>query len=235
MAIQIRSATFGDERSNTDVTGTLAELIKSRGSIDVPVNSSLVPVMGKGRSVKLDDSEVKDAQSKAEQACGGTSDQICLEIKGQEFQAQRLQEKRTENMGVESIIKGRRLRVTYVENGQVKVAEIPEGQTFKLGAAKGGGAAFPELKIDPGALNITLGGTVLEIVKWLGVALATFAYAFSILVAWRSLKEAGYVILKYAGTVVAVLIPYSGYFIAFGMSALDEFIKNLPNESVKDV
>lgn len=230
MAIQIRNATFGDERSSTDVTGTLAELIRSKGSLDIPVNSSLVPVFGKGSSVTLTDDEVKDAEANAEQACGGTSDQVCLEIKQQEFQAQRLQEKRTETMGVDSIIKGRRLRVTYIENGKVKVAQIPEGQVFKLGAPRAGSAAYSDLKIDPGAINVDASTILWEVLKWLGVALAAFAYAFSVFIAWRTLKDAGYVILKYVATAISVMVPYSGFVVAFGMMAVDEFVKNIPKK-----
>ena len=225
MAVTIKSATFGDERSNTDVTAILAEQIKSKGGVDVPVNSSLVPVFGAGAAAKLTDQEVRDAQSQAEEACGGTNDQVCIELKQQEFQAQRLQEKRMETNRVENIIKGRRLRVTYIdENKRLQVAEIPEGQTFKLGTPK----SAPEFKIDTSRFSFSLGGTVLEVLKWAAVAVATFGYAFSILITYRSFIQAGYVILTYAATAAAVLIPYSGYFIVFAFFGLEEYVKNLP-------
>jgi hypothetical protein len=225
MAVTIQSATFGDERSNTDVTATLAELIKSKGGIDVPVNSSLVPVFGSGTSVKLTDQEVRDADTQAEKACGGSSDQVCMELKRQEFQAQRLQEKRMEDNRVENIIKGRRLRVKYIdENKRVQVVDVPEGQTFKLGTPT---KAAP-FKLDTSQFSFSLGGTVLEVLKWLAVAVATFFYAFSILVTYRSFIQAGYKILTYVATAAAVLIPYSGYFIVLAFFGLDEYVKNLP-------
>ena len=225
MGVTIQNATFGDERSNTDVTATLAELIKSKGTISVPVNSSLVPVFGAGTSAKLTDQEVRDAQSKAEEVCGGTADQVCLELKRQEFQAQRLQEKRMEDNRVENIIKGRRLRVTYIdENKKLQIAEIPEGQTFKLGTPK----TTPPFKLDTPSFSFSLGGTALSIVKWTTVAIATFFYAFSILITYRSFIEAGYKVLTYVATAVAVLIPYSGYFIVLAFFGLEEYVKNLP-------
>ena len=226
MAVTIKSATFGDERSNTDVTATLAELLKTKGGLDVPVNSSLVPVFGAGSAAKLTDQEVGDAGAKAEEACGGTSDQVCIELKKQEFQAQRLQEKRMENNRVENIIKGRRLRVTYIdENKRLQVAEIPEGQTFKLESSK---KAPAPIKLDTSQYSFSLGSTMTEILKWTSVALATFLYAFSILVTYRSFIRAGYKILTYVATAVSVLVPYSGYFIVLAFFGLEEYVKNLP-------
>lgn len=226
MAVTIQSATFGDERSNTDVTATLAELLKTKGGLDVPVNSSLVPVFGAGSAAKLTDQEVNDASTKAQEACGGTSDQVCIELKQQEFQAQRLQEKRMENNRVENIIKGRRLRVTYIdENKKLQIAEIPEGQTFKLETSK---KAPVPIKLDTSQYSFSLGGTALEIVKWVMVALATFFYAFSILITYRSFIRAGYKILTYVATAVSVLVPYSGYAIVLAFFGLEEYVKNLP-------
>lgn len=229
MAIVIQSATFGDERSNTDITKALQERIKKEGKVDVPVNSSLVPVFGQGGgAIKLDDTEIADAKQQAEEACGGPGDQVCLEIKQQEFQAQRLSEKRMENNKVESIIKGRRLRVKYREGNQVKIAEIPEGQDFTLGTLKESTAAAPPFKLEAPSVSFSPGEMLLKVLGWLGIVAATFFYAFSILVTYASFNKSGYTWLKYVATAAAVLIPYSGYAITFVFFGIDEFVKNIP-------
>lgn len=230
MAIVIQSATFGDERSNTDITKALQERIKKEGTVNVPVNSSLVPVFGQDGAVKLSNDEIKDAQQQAEEACGGTGDQICLEIKQQEFQAQRLSEKRMENNKVETIIKGRRLRVKYKQGNEIKLAEIPEGQDFTLNTLTQSKDApmAPPFKLEEPGMSITPGETILKILGWLGVVAATFFYAFSILITYISFNRSGYGWLKYVATAAAVLIPYSGYAITFVFFGVEEFVKNIP-------
>lgn len=227
MAIVIQSATFGDERSNTDITKALQERIKKEGKVDVPVNSSLVPVFGQG-AVKLDDQEIADAKQQAEEACGGPGDQVCLEIKQQEFQAQRLGEKRMETNKVETIIKGRRLRVKYLDGNEVKIAEIPEGQDFTVGTLKQTERSAPPFKLEPPGMSFSPGGTLLKILGWLGIVAATFVYAFSVLITYISFNKSGYTWLKYVATAAAVLIPYSGYAITFVFFGIDEFVKNIP-------
>lgn len=228
MAIVIQSATFGDERSNTDITKALQERIKKEGKVDVPVNSSLVPVFGQEGAVKLDDTEIADAKQQAEESCGGPGDQVCLEIKKQEFQAQRLSEKRMENNKVENIIKGRRLRVKYREGNEVKIAEIPEGQDFTLGTLKESTAAAPPFKLETPILSISPEEMLLKVLGWLGIVAATFFYAFSILVTYASFNKSGYGWLKYVATAAAVLVPYSGYAITFVFFGVEEFVKNIP-------
>jgi hypothetical protein len=236
MAVTIKKATFGDERSNTDITNVLAEQMRKRGTTEIPVNSSLVPVLGKGPSSQLNDQEVRDAYDRAAEVCGPT-DQICKEMKAQEFQAQRLQEKKLENAKVENIIKGRRLTVEYVQNGKVKTAEIPEGQVFKLENSK----TAPAFKVDPGkpvASEWSIMGTLSSVAGILvtlfasaGGLIATFFYAYSILSTFRAFNEEGKKMLTYLFTAIAVLVPYSGYIIQFVYFGFDSFSKNLTPSS----
>lgn len=236
MAVTIKKATFGDERSSTDITNTLSELMKTKGTTEIPVNSSLVPVFGAGAYSELTKDEIGDAYSKAEEVCG-QSDQICKELKAQEFQAQRLQEKKLENAKVENIIKGRRLRVEYIEGNKVKTAEIPEGQTFKLEQSK----TTPEFKVDPAkpverewSIGSTLAGLWAVVWRVLASAaglIATFFYALSILTTFRAFNEEGKRVLAYIMTAVSVFIPYSGFVIQFLYFGFDEFRKNLPGKN----
>jgi len=225
-SIKIVGASFGDERSSTDVTSTLAEMIKSKGSIDVPVNSGLVPVFGKGATVELTPAEQKEAKEKAVNVCGNSNDDVCIQLKTQEFEQSRLQEKMRENQSIGNLIKGRRLVVNYVdENGKRRFVEVPEGQTFKLGSSK---SATP-FDVDVSKLSSISGASiVVSIFKYLGIAVGVFVYAFSILITWRSFALAGYTTLKYVATAGSVLMPYSGFFITLVFFGLEEFVKNIP-------
>jgi len=226
MPITIQNAAFGDERSSTDVTASLAEMIKSKGSIDVPVNSSLVPVFGKGTKVELSPADQKEAKEKAVNLCGNANDDVCIQLKTQEFEQSRLQEKMREGQTVGNLIKGRRLVVNYTdENGKRQFLEIPEGQNFKLGTS----TSAPPISVDMSKLSKFSGADIVaSVFKYLGIALGVFVYAFSILITWRSFALAGYTTLKYIATAGSVLIPYSGFFITLIFFGLEEFVKNMP-------
>lgn len=227
MPITIQNAAFGDERSSTDVTASLAEMIKSKGSIDVPVNSSLVPVFGKGTSVELTPSEQKEAKEKAVNLCGNANDDVCIQLKTQEYEQSRLQEKMREGQTVGNLIKGRRLVVNYTdENGKRQFLEIPEGQNFKLGSS----SSAPPFSVDMSKYSLDVKWTTIltSILKYAGIALGVFVYAFSILITWRSFALAGYTTFKYIATAGSVLIPYSGFFITLIFFGLEEFVKNMP-------
>jgi hypothetical protein len=226
MSVKITNASFGDERSSTDVTANLAEMIKSKGSIDVPVNSSLVPVFGKGATVQLTSAEQKEAKEKAVNLCGNSNDDVCVKLKTQEFEQTRLQEKMRETQSFGNLIKGRRLVVKYVdEKGKPGYVEVPEGQTFKLGTPP----TTAPFSVDVSKLSsVTGSGVVVSIFKYLGIAVGVFVYAFSILITWRSFALADYTTLKYVATAASVVLPYSGFFITLIFFGLEEFVKNLP-------
>ena len=224
--VAILSAEFGDERSMTNVLSSLTDKFKKDGKIDVPVDSSLIPLIVKGgENVTLSDQEVKDAKDKAVSACGGANDSVCIERKTQEFQKVRLDEKRNEiESSSANIIKGRRLRVTYKdENGKTQTVEVPEGQYFKLGKAKEEATGAP-ISVD--STKISIGGTFIEIWKLLLTMFFTFAYAFGILITWRTFNEYGYVWQKYAATASWVIIPYSGYIITPAFFGIKTYLEN---------
>jgi len=224
--VVILSAEFGDERSSTNVLSSLVSKFKADGKIDVPVDSGLIPMVVKNEdSVELTDQEVKDAKDKAISACGGANDRICLERKTQEFQKNRMDEKKHEiENNAANIIKGRRLRVTYKdENDKTQTVEVPEGQYFKLGKD-----AIVEDK-KPFSISdtqISLGGTFLEIWKLILLMFGTFVYAYGILITWRNFNEEGYTWQKYLATASSVLIPYSGYLIIFIFFGIKTYLQN---------
>ena len=225
----ILSAEFGDERSTTNVLSTLQSAYKSAGKLDVPVNSSLLPMIVKSEdAVVLSDQEVRDAKDKAISACGGAADNTCVEKKSQEFQYSRMKEKQLEQDSGANIIKGRRLRVRYRdENGKIMNAEIPEGQHFKLGEKpenKGftiSKSSFP---------NISLTSAGWEAIKITTIVISTFLYAFSVLITYRSFNEEGYRWQTWVATVLSVIFPYSGFLIILGFFGIRAWIQNMPTK-----
>lgn len=224
----ILSAEFGDERSTTNVLSTLQSIYKKVGKLDVPVDSSLVPIIVKSEdAIVLSDQEVKDAKEKAIAACGGGADSMCIEKKSQEFQYSQMSEKRLEQNSGANILKGRRLRVRYSdENGKIYNAEVPEGQHFTFGGKPKDEGAF---KVKDSSLpNISLSSAIWEVIKILTIILSTFAYAFSVLITYRAFNEEGYSWQKWVATTISVIVPYSGFFIVLGFFAIRTWIQNMP-------
>lgn len=224
--VVILSAELGDERSSTNVLSSLVSMFKKEGKINVPVDSSLIPIVVKNEdSVTLTDQEVNDAKDKAVSACGGANDRICIERKTQEFQKNRMDEKKHEienNPG--NIIKGRRLRVTYKdENDKVQTVEVPEGQYFKLGKEAIAEESKPFSISDT---KISFGGTLVEVWKIISIIGATFIYAFSVLITWVSFKDEGYTWQTYVATAISVLVPYSGFVIIAAFFGIKTYLRN---------
>jgi hypothetical protein len=222
--VVLLSAEFGDERSSTNVLSSLVSIFKKEGKINVPVDSSLIPIIVKNEdSVTLTDQEVTDAKDKAVSACGGANDRICIERKTQEFQKNRMDEKKHEienNPG--NIIKGRRLRVTYKdENDKVQTAEVPEGQSFKLGKE----AIAEESKpISLDIPKISVGEMALAGLMNAGIFVATLAYAVTIFITWSSFNSEGYTWQTYLATATTILIPYSGIAIIIGFFGIKKLL-----------
>lgn len=220
----ILSAEYGDERSTTNVLSTLQSIYKKVGKLDVPVDSSLVPIIVKSEdAVVLSDQEVKDAKEKAIAACGGGADSMCIEKKSQEFQYSQMSEKRLEQNSGANILKGRRLRVRYSdENGKIYNAEVPEGQHFTFGGKPKDDGTF---KVQE---SISLSSILWEVIKIVTIILTTFVYAFSVLITYRSFNEEGYGWQKWVATTISVIVPYSGFLIVLGFFAIRAWIQNMP-------
>ena len=124
MGVTIESAYLGDERSRINVLSSLRNKASSDGTISVPVDSRLIPILQVGGEISLTKDEIREAKEKAVEACGGPNDSTCLEQKQTELQRQRLEEKEQESQSKANIAKGRRLTVTVVENGKKKTFEV---------------------------------------------------------------------------------------------------------------
>lgn len=221
--VVIKSATFGDEFSNTNVLKTLQDKLAEAGSIKVPVDSSLIPVVtrttGAG-SVSLTTQEQADAKAQAAEICG-PSDQTCLEIKTQELAQQKLKEKEQADISAANIVKGRRLTVTYTdETGKEQTAVIPEGQTFALGAD-----AKPDPGFDYEAATSPWRSFFSSIWGVVGTALTTFLYATSLIITWMTFSELGNTVAKVIAMLIAVFIPLSGFGVSFVGAMFPEYFR----------
>lgn len=208
--VVVTSATYGDEFSSTNVLGALQTRLSKGGQ--VLVDSSLIPIVRRVTGpTTLTDAEKEDAKAKAVQACGGTNDQACIEMKTQEFARTRLDEKEKEENTPASIVKGRRLTVTYKgSDGRERTAVIPEGQAVDLEPKPTGAFDTASVKgIDWSWLGGTTAKTVLGI-------LGTMAYVASVLLTWKEFPRYGMYTLTWIMTGIAVLIPYSGFALSLG-------------------
>jgi len=221
--VVINSATFGDEFSSTDVLKSLQDKLASSGSIKVPVDSSLIPVVtrttGAG-TVTLTNQEQTDIKDKAAEICG-PSDQTCLEIKTQELAQQKLKEKETETIASANIVKGRRLTVTYTdENGKQQTAIIPEGQTFALGAD-----AKPDPSFDYDAATSPWRQAISSVWGIVGTSVVAFLYATSLIITWMTFTELGNKIVRVIAMAVAVFLPMSGFGLSFAGAMFPEYFR----------
>jgi hypothetical protein len=207
--VVINSATFGDEYSSTDVLKTLQDKLSASGSIDVSVDSSLIPSVTTGETVRLDGPEQEDVKNQAVDICG-PSDQTCIEIKSQELAQQKLKEKESQTINSGNIIKGRRLTVKYKDETGEHTVIIPEGQTFALGAD-----AKPDPGFDYEAATSPWKQLFSSVWGIIGTALTTFLYASSIIITWMTFSEFGNRALTIAMTAVSVFIPLSGFGLSF--------------------
>ena len=204
MTIVINSATWGDERSATDITKSIQDKA-SGGYLETLADNSLVPfvdIFGENTSVTLTDRDKAEIARQAATVCGSSSDKQCIAFQTNQLETVALQKKITEQQSSANIVTGRRLTVTFTdrETGVQRTVAIPDGQTAKIGTP-------PVLSLP--ALP-TASGTVLSAVSMVGSAIGIALYVFSIAIAWRVMMLGGHTRTAYALTLLAILVPYSG-------------------------
>lgn len=218
-------AQFGDETAKRDITKAFQSKLNSEKEISV--DSSLIPLIQAEGEVSLNGNDIAQAKGQAEQACGGnSSDTACMEKQQQQIQQQMLEEKKNMTNSTSNIIKGRRLRLVVLEDNKRKVYEIPDGQMFtpdKLGLKFASATASPGQTKAEGrswtdAFNAdNAWSAVKTFIISISSFLLMFLYVVSILTTWQAFRKAGYE-PKFAAipTGVAILFPYSGFFITGG-------------------
>jgi len=204
MTIVINSATWGDERSATDITKSIQDKA-SGGYLETLADNSLVPfvdIFGANTSVTLTDSDKAQIARQAATVCGNSSDTQCIAYQTNQLETVALQRKIDERQSSANIVTGRRLTVTFTdrETGVQRTVAIPDGQTAKIGTPPV--LSLPTLP--------TASGTVLGGLSMFGYAIGIALYVFSIAIAWRVMMLGGHERTAYALTLLAILVPYSG-------------------------
>jgi hypothetical protein len=213
----IKQATFGDEASATDITASIQKKV-TKGYLDIIADSKLLPMITlDSTTATLTDSDKEMAKQQAIQQCGGNAhDQRCIDERTGKIEQSLLQTRVSEQNATDKVIKGRRLTMTLVDDtGKERTVQVPDGQEFKLG--------------NPPPTPITMGSItsfLVSLVPTLWSALLLFGWVFSVIATYRTLIQAGYQLGAYAGTVAAVLIPYSGFAIMLGFFAIKSYYAN---------
>jgi hypothetical protein len=239
MPVTIQSAYFGDEVSSRNVTDSINSRIKG-GQTEIPVNSSIIPLLQVGGAITLTDDEKKTIQKQAEEECRGGADQNCVTNMKQTLTRQRLQAKETENVAsTANIVKGRRLTVKVKdEKGAISEFVIPEGQAFNAGDMAASAKGIPVKKTAPVPLQEkpsfqlpSLSGTLLKVVTIGGAMIATFVYVFGIMLTYRTFLDADYTkVMIIAFTALAAFVPGSGYLIVFLYNFVPEYFPKVEQQ-----
>ena len=209
MSITIKSATWGDEKSTTDITNSMIEKAKG-GYLDMVADNTLVPavdLLSGSKTVALDDSEKTQINESAVKLCGGNAqDTKCINFQKNQLESSTLQKKVAESQSSANIVTGRRLTLTIIDaNGVEKVIAIPDGQKVKMGEKPA---------VAPFKMPETFSGGTWEILMQFGkiafTTIMTLLWVFSIVAPYRLFVLQNKLILAYVLTALAILIPYSG-------------------------
>ena len=223
MSVQLESAYYGNEKSFTNITKSLATKIIG-GVLDVTSGSDLKPVFEVAPDTSLNSEDEKRIREEAVKACGGEADQGCLERTRLKLSEERLKEKENENLAA-NVIKGDRLTVNIVENGRRKTLVAPAGQKLRLENLAGVGKPG-----DPVTLP-TLDQVQTQAIALLTITASTFFWVFGILVGYavfmRQYERTGrdlFRMVAYATAALSVLFPGAGYLVVLGYFGFTKFI-----------
>ena len=209
MSITIKSATWGDEKSTTDITNAMIEKAKG-GYLDMVADNSLVPavdLLSGSKTVEIDDSEKTKINEDAIKLCGGNAqDQKGIDFQKNPAEASALQREVAESQSSANIVTGRRLTLTVIDaSGVGKVIAIPDGQKVKMGEKP---------TVAPFKMPETFSGGTWSILTQFGkiafTIIMTLLWVFSIVAPYRLFVLQNKLILAYVLTALAILIPYSG-------------------------
>jgi hypothetical protein len=205
MSITIKSATWGDEKSTTNITDSMVAKAKD-GYLDLVADNSLVPaidLLSGSKTIVLSDSEKTQMNEDAVKICGGAQDNKCIAFQKNQLESSLLQRKVAESQSSANIVTGRRLTLTIIDStGKEKVIAIPDGQKVKLGDK-------PAI-----VLPTTLSGGVWEgLVQLFGIAstiVITIFYVVSIVAPYALFVRDGQWVIGIALSIVAIFLPFTG-------------------------
>jgi hypothetical protein len=213
MSLTIKQATWGDEKSATDITQSIQKMVKDGSYLDVTAGSGLVPYVSLTPNIaNLTDDDMKDIKDQAIKNCqGNANDTACINQQKATLEAALLQTKVAQQNSSANIINGRRLTIDFIDqNGNEQAVMVPDGQQFTAGT-KGGVPVSSGVK----TTSSNAGGS--SVLSFLGTGLGyvvtillTILWAFSVVVTYRVLVLAGHITVAYVLTALAIFIPYSG-------------------------
>lgn len=209
-------ATYGDETQTTDVTPSVMAKVKGT-AVDVTADKSLIPALSFSDSVDLTDDEKADIQKQVSSECGGRpNDNKCVETLTDRYTQAKLQEKASLQTQA-GAVKGDRMTVIAVNaNGQQRTFYVPKGTRLLGGDAASNYLAQKAMGKKASAWWETVRPAATDALQFGALA---FMYVVSILTTWRTLTEEGYGAIRWVAIAIAVLIPYSGFFIQLGIFA----------------
>lgn len=218
----IESAFWGDERSTKNVTQVLKDKIVGNKLTVEKVDDQLIPAFTVAPKSELSREDVKKIREQAEKACGG-ADQDCVKLRTSELTQGALREKANAEVaeGAAQIIKGKRLTVTVRDaKGNLERKVVPENGKFEL---EGLSATDPRKAGEflPSAESVRS-----AFLTFTGVSLSTFIWVFGVAATFTLFSQLGW---KYATpvlTLIALIIPNSGYVMIIGYFMTRSFIDN---------
>jgi hypothetical protein len=216
----IKQATYGDEKSSTDVTDVLVNLYKKGNqSLNLVAGPTLLKQKEAGVKVELNDEEKETVRKQALESCGNALDDVCIKTTSQSLTASKLEEKSLKQ--AQQQVVGERLTVTVVDaRGKEKKLVVPKDQEFKFGRQTNPNKGKLDKAWDEfqSFFTIEQGGAVF------GRFLFYFIWTFGTAFAWVALNRpytlpSGKIIdpreyswLKYVGAVAGVLTAgYGGF------------------------
>lgn len=208
--VYLETAYYGDERTTRNVGDILRNRILG-SSLNVDVNDQIIPPFEITPKTSLEPREERSIRAQAERVCGGV-DQACIKTTEARLRQEKLAQKQSDSNKEEAAIKGKRLTVTVLETDATgkrtrRRIVVPEGQKFKLDNLSYGDPRKPLDIFDMDRIKS-------QMILIGSIALMTAVWAFSIFATYTVFAPvAGLFAIPL--TVVAFLIPYSGFAMIF--------------------
>jgi hypothetical protein len=215
----IKQATYGDEKTATDVTDVLVNMFRSNGnSLNVVAGPTLLSKKDSGTKVELNADEKETIRKQALESCGNALDSACMKTTTDSLTASKLEEKALKE--AQKPIVGERLTVTVIDaKGKERKLVVPKDQEFKFGKAADPKKAKLDKSWEKFREIFTIGwagslvGTVLFYFIWvLGTALGWVALSRPYVLPTGTIDPREYPWLKYLGAGAGALTAgYGGF------------------------
>lgn len=210
----IISATFGDENSMQDITGTVRGMIDGT-QLDIAVDQSLVPMFSGNPRVTLSEEELAEIRENAIQQCGA-ADQTCVEARTQQLAQQVMQLKLQSAGDASNTVKGTRLKVVLEnEDHSQSTYVIPAGQRFTK-----------DNMLPTEDVNVwTFEFFRRRLFDFLYYAAIAAVWGFGIVAVFYYFRKQDMQEVAYGSAVIATFIPGSGYLIIIVWAGIQAFLR----------